>query len=202
VKRRYDYLTIGMICLLLAVLVLAGIARAETTAYVTLTGQGAGYDPAVGLRLDHTTDRWAGVWALHGSARADLRKKYSAEDGHTYSVLASVRAYLPPAPMIYLSAGAAVAGYRSEFATGTVWSKDTVHPVVGIGYDTDAIDLDLAYYAREHSTPNEVEAFKLCGAAKIHGDWKLLLEVTGMRWLQGQETMTDAIWQAGVGYEF
>ena len=203
-KRRYDYLVVAVLAALVVLLALAGLARAESTTavYAIVTGQGAGYDPALGVRVDHTTSRLAGVWALHGSARADLRKKYSAEDGATYSVLAAVRAYLPPAPMIYLTAGAAAAGYRSEFDSGAVWSKHAVHPVVGIGYDTAAVDLDLRYYAREHTTPNEVRALKLTAAAKINGGWKALLELTGMEFLQAGETQTDLLWTGGFGYEW
>jgi hypothetical protein len=193
-----------MLAAFIVLLAIVGIARGEgtTTVYTTLTGQGAGYDPALGVRLDHTTARWRDIVALHGSARGDLRKKYSAEDGHTYSVLALARAYLPPAPMVYLGAGVAACGYRSEFAAGHAWSKDTVHAVLAIGYDTDVVDMDLAYYAQEHSTPNEVEALKLCLAAKFYGPWKAMIEFTGMEYRQGTEDYKDMLWSVGLGYEW
>lgn len=203
-RRRYDYLTIAMLAAFIVLLAIVGIARGEgtTTVYTTLTGQGAGYDPALGVRLDHTTARWRDIVALHGSARGDLRKKYSADDGHTYAVLVEARAYLPPLPSVYIAAGAAACGYRSEFADGRAWSKDAVHPVAGIGYDTDTIDLRLAYYARERSTPNEVQALKACWSGKFYGEWRALLELTGMEFLQAGETRTDVLWTVGLGYEW
>jgi hypothetical protein len=64
--KRYDYLLIGMICAIIVLLAIAGMASAQdyddftndsatTGVYVTVAGQGAGYDPAFGLRVDHTT---------------------------------------------------------------------------------------------------------------------------------------------------
>jgi hypothetical protein len=173
-----------------------------------LSGQGAGYDPAVGIRVDHTTGRYADFLALHASGRVDLRKKYGAAEGATYSALVALRGYVGAIEImgnlgrVYLSAGAGACGYRSEFSDGSAWSKHAVHPVAGLGWDSDRVDIDLSYYGEEHSTPNAVQAAKVTGAAKVYGDWKMLIELTGMRYLQGGAREQELLVTSGAGYEW
>jgi hypothetical protein len=183
-----------------------------TTVYATLTGQGAGYDPAIGLRVDHTTARLMDIVALHGSASVDLRKKYRASDGHTYSASAMLRFYWPglhfPSlscsydPALYAAIGGTFAGYRTEFDSGIVWKKDAFHPTIGIGLDTESIDLELIYFLEEDDTPNRVQALSIGGSVSVYYGWKIMAELTGMRFLQAGERQTDTILTVGVGYEF
>ena len=224
-KRRHSYLLIAMICTVIVLITLHGIVHAHppmpsdmvqgasaTTIYATVSGQGAGYDPAIGLRVDHTTARFLDVVALHGRASVDLRKKYGASDGHTYSASAMIRLYWPGLyfpilsrsydPALYATIGGTFCGYRSEFDSGVVWEKDTVHPTVGIGLDTENIDLELTYFFEENATPNKVRAAKLTTSAPFYERWKVLLELTHMDYLQAGDRQQEVLWMAGIGYEW
>lgn len=215
-------LVISLTC---AVIALPSVAKAHppmprdmiygasvTTVYATLTGQGAGYDPAIGLRVDHTTARLMDIVALHGRASVDLRKKYRASDGHTYSASAMLRFYWPglhfPSlscsydPALYATIGGTFAGYRSEFDSGVVWKKDAFHPTIGIGLDTESIDLELTYFFEENDTPNKVRAAKLTTSANFYERWKVLLELTHMDYLQAGDRQQEILWTTGIGYEW
>lgn len=198
--RRYDYLTIGMLCLALALLALSGIARAETTIYATVTGEGAGYDTGYGVSVEHTTAQWNHL-ALHATGKAAMRKKYNASEGYTYGASAQVRGYLPDKPF-YLGVGYGVAGYRSEFASGAVWKKSMWQPHVQVGYDTALWDLWAAYHFEENDTPNQVSAVSVGGSMKVWRNLKLTADIQRINFLQSGNWMDDYITTIGIGWEF
>jgi hypothetical protein len=198
--RRYDYLTIGMLCLALALLALSGIARAETTIYATVTGEGAGYDTGYGVSVEHTTAQWNHL-ALHATGKAAMRKKYNASEGYTYGAVAQVRGYLPDKPF-YLGVGYGVSGYRSEFSDGRVWEKSAWQPHVSVGYDADLFDLGATYYFEESDTPNKVEAVSLSAAVKVWRQMKIKGELMRMEFWQSGVREHDLILTVGFGWEF
>jgi hypothetical protein len=199
VKRRYDYLAIGTICLLLALLVIAEIARAETTAYVTLHSPGAGYDLGAGLRIEHTSARWNRL-AVYGMARAAWQEKHGADQGYTAGAIAQARAYVYRD--VYLAAGYGVSRYRSEFEDGVVWAKQSWQPHAQVGWDGPLLNLWCAYYFEEHDTPNRVEAIKIGGAVPVWDRMQLMIEVSRMEFWQSGQRMNDVLTTMGFGWKF
>jgi hypothetical protein len=197
--KRHGYLIIGMACLVGFILTLAALSHAETTAYVTLHGPGAGYDLGAGLRVEHTTARWNHL-ALHGMARAAWQEKYGAEQGYTAGAIAQARAYVYRDA--YLAAGYGVSRYRSEFEDETVWAKQAWQPHAQVGWDGPLLDLWCAYYFEEHDTPNQVEAIKIGGAMPLWGRVRLMIEVSRMEFWQSGQRMNDVLTTMGLGWKF
>ncbi len=197
--KRHGFLIIGIACLFGFILCLATLARAETNIYATVIGQGAGYDTGFGLAVDHTTARYADIFALHAEGKAALRKKHNASDGYTYGASAQLRAYLSP---VYAAVGYGIAGYRSEFDSGAVWEKSAWQPHVELGYEHTFMDLWARYYLEESDTPNKVSAFTLGSSWRIWQSMKLLLEAETIMFHQAGDQLNDTVFTVGLGWEF
>ena len=193
------FVATSIIMALLFVFLCTPSVAGDTSAYLTGHTPGAGYDPGVGIRVEHTTDKLLDIFALHGMARSAWQEKRGAAQGYTAGAMAQARAYWHG---LYLGGGYGVTRYRSEFGDGVVWAKQAWQPHMEVGFDGDMFDFWASYFFRESYTPNHVEAIKLGASAKIWRGLRCMAEMSRMAYLQGGQRETDILTTIGLGWEW
>lgn len=193
------YLIAGLVCIAIALFCIVALATAsETTVSAIVVSEGAGYDAGVGLQAE-----WLKRWNHFGldfSGDILSQKKHSADSGYKWGVDGQARWY--PAGDWYLGAGAAWAGYDSEFEDGDNWRKDAVWPVLQTGFDGEIFDAWMAYYFQERQTENEVSAIKLGMSWVLFEHCKAFVEASILEYKQGGLDDEDSTITAGIGWRF
>ena len=197
-RKTKRLLIAGLVLIALFITGLASVVRAETTLSAVIISKGAGYDAGAGLDLE-----WLKRWNKFGfdlGGTALIQKKHEADSGYKWGLDGQARWY--PLGDFYLGAGAAWAGYDSEFDDGNHWRKDAVWPVVGLGYDGPQIDTWLTYFIRESQTPNETEAIKIGTSALLGEHWVISGELAYVKFDQSGERENDLTGTLGVGWRW
>jgi len=157
--KRFTYLLIFIISILLNLSILLAVSRAESDfswhagGYVTGDfASGAGYSPGVGI-LAEAQGRWKFLELKVGASTA-WQKKKRASFGYTWSGSAQLRGFFYKD--FYAVGAYGIAGYESRFDSGAIWRKHGDNVGFGLGWETDYIDLNLITYLKENSSPNKV----------------------------------------------
>jgi hypothetical protein len=139
-----------------------------------------GVEWALGMMLLASSDlgfeRSVGVDArlsnryIQVEAGASYEPKHNAASGVTWAGQALLTL---PVKSVYVGAGYATWGYRSEFKDGSVWEKRTGAPIVALGYRSDRTDI-RAQYTLEDPT-YATSCISLDAGVRVHGAWSAVL---------------------------
>jgi len=163
---------------------------------------GSGYDPGIGI-LGEVQARWKFL-EIKLSASTAWQKKKTAKSGYTGGGNGQLRCFF--FQDLYAVGSYSVAGYKSVFDNGTEWAKHGDNLGFGLGWETDFIDLNLIYYLKETSSPNDIQYTALSVRYQI---WKWLWATGSLKrvtfdqtWDGQLERWSSMNWSMGLGVRF
>ena len=207
--RKLNKLLISIICLLTILLLMTrfGWAEDEITWHgggyvVGKFSGGAGYTPGIGI-VGEAQARWRFL-EVKLSATTAWQKKKAATFGYTWAANGQLRGFFWKD--FYAVGAYSIAGYRSYFKNGNEWTKYGDNVGLGLGWETDFVDLNLIYYLKETSSPNNVQFTTLSARYQI---WKYLWAIGGLTyqtydqmWSGNLERWSSMNWTIGLGVRF
>ena len=204
-NQKYKSLLLSIIFLVISIFCFAQYCQAETTISAHIYPYGLGYDTGYGARIEHL--QMIGPVGLVGSAAISNQHKMDADFGHTYHYGGQVRYYYNG---WYIGPGISFFGYKTEFADGTIWQKDShqFYGVVGktfpgtIGNKFDGCGLMVWYQPPESQTANKVELIRFRASFQIVKRVKAIMDVDVIRFDQSGERQTEICNTFGIGFCF
>ena len=207
--KKLTYLLLFFISvLLIALLVPRMDVRAQDFSWhaagyaIVNTSPGMGYALGVG-GLGELYGRWKFLEVKASGTIRNQHKKH-AQSGYTYGYGVQGRGYVWRD--FYLLGGSNWAGYRSEFESGAVWEKKGQNYGIGAGYNNGDTDINLAYYFKEHESPNQVQYTSLSLRQRIygylHGLYGLTYQTYDQMTSTGMERWNGFSMTIGLGVKF